>query len=326
MAEAADELKKLKEARYRNTLKSLKELKAEQLEEVSIGAEMELSTRDIIKKGELLHISEIASDIEAASKEWGRVGGTSTGLPSLDARIGGLRGGDIIMFAGNPGGGKSALAGNIAVNVSRGAHVLFISLEMLPKRIGARFMYYNNGTINGLNISFQKESIVDYRSLRALFEKASDKGMKLAVLDYFQYLGRGMDMNEVAKMSVVCKKLAQEFEVPFIIILSLRKGGTQFSRKWTDVELEDLMGTSAIGYDADAVIVASRTDPQNKPDPDHQWLKVVKVRDMPNDPSDYIRLHWDKTKVSEIKGEPEWIPSDEDIEEIDEKELDNRLL
>ena len=314
-----DEIKKLKAARFKNAVKSLKDLAPDQLEDIAIGAEIELAKRDIQERGSLLHISEIAKDIEITSREWGKVGGVSSGLPSLDARIGGLRPGDIIMIAGNPGGGKSALAGNIAVSVSKAHPVLFISLEMLPKRIGARFMHYNKGTLDGIDINFQRESAIDYRHLRPLFEKAAEKGTKLAVLDYFQYLGRGMELNEIAKMSVEMKKLAQEFEIPFIIILSLRKGGTQFQRKWTDVELEDLMGTSAIGYDADAVIVASRKDPDNNFDPDHQWLKIVKVRDMP-DSDEYIRLKWDKTRVSEVRNEPDWIPNEQDIKEAEELE------
>jgi len=296
-----------KEYKAKNIKKGLAELETEALEDVVIHGEMELSSRDPIERGGLVHISELIDAINGASKEWGLVGGISTGLISLDKRIGGLRKGDIIMVAGNPGGGKSALAGNIAVNVSREHHVLFISLEMLPHRIGARFKHYNGGKLDGMDISFQKESAIDYRHLRPLFENAKLKGMKLAVLDYFQYLGRGMELNEVAKMSVEMKKLAQEFEVPFIIILSLRKGGTQFKRKWVDVELEDLMGTSAIGYDADAVIVASRRDPDNKFDEDHQWLKIVKVRDMPEF-DEYVRLKWDKTKVSEVDPQDEWVP------------------
>lgn len=265
-----------------------------------------------------MHIRELADEIDEAAKQWGRVGGISTGLPSLDARIGGLKEGDIIMIAGNPGGGKSALAGNIAVHVSKQHHVLFISLEMLPHRIGARFKHYNNGNIDDLNISFQRESTMDYRHLRPLFENAARLGMKLVVLDYFQYLGRGMELNEVAKMSVEMKKLAQEYKVPFIIILSLRKGGTQFKRKWTDVELEDLMGTSAIGYDADAVIVASRKDPDNEFDPEHQWLKIVKVRDMPEDPDKYLRFGWDKTRVSELPDD-DWIPVVSETKEEEEE-------
>jgi len=308
-----DEIAKLNAARYKAALKTIKSLAPEQLEEISYGVEEELSKRDIVEHGELVDIQDLKVDIELASHDWGKVGGLSTGLPSLDARIGGLRQGDIIMLAGNPGGGKSALAGNIAVNVARHSRVLFVSLEMLPKRIGARFMHYNGGTIDNLQISFQKESAIDYRHLKPLFEKAQAVGMKLAVLDYFQYLGRGMELTEIAKMSVEMKRLAQEFEVPFIIILSLRKGGTQYKRKWTDIELEDLMGTSALGYDADAVIVASRRNSDNEFDPDHQWLKIVKVRDMPEHPDEYIKLHWDKTRVSEDKYS--WVPDDKDIEE-----------
>ena len=50
--------------RARSILKTLGELSPEVLEDISIGAEQELANREIADKGELVHIVDIADDIE----------------------------------------------------------------------------------------------------------------------------------------------------------------------------------------------------------------------------------------------------------------------
>src|SRR5438876_8652209 len=49
----------------------------------------------------------------------GRLSGLATGLRDLDSRMGGLQASDLIIIAGRPGMGKTALATNIAYNVAR---------------------------------------------------------------------------------------------------------------------------------------------------------------------------------------------------------------
>ena len=49
----------------------------------------------------------------------GKLSGLATGLRDLDAIMGGLQPSDLIILAGRPGMGKTALATNIAYNVAR---------------------------------------------------------------------------------------------------------------------------------------------------------------------------------------------------------------
>lgn len=298
-SEARDKLKQIK---FNSALKALSDLDTEQVEEIVLGGEQELSERDPEERGGIVHIQTIANKIDQAYDKWGKVSGISTGYPSLDAKIGGLKKGELLLIGGETNNGKSAVAANIAVNVSREHGVLYISLEMLQEEIGSRVKYMNGGTLEGLDLMFQEEYTIDYRHIQPLFEKATAFGqVKLVVLDYLQYLGRGMTLDEVAKMSQLLKKSALRYQVPFIVIVSLRKGdGGKFKRKWTDIEVEDLMGTSAIGYDADVAMVVSRKDTENQYDPEHVWLKIIKSRNMPLDYNDrYIRFDWDKTKITE---------------------------
>lgn len=311
---AEEELDKIKQSRYKNAVKTLSSLDAVQLEDVILGAETELSKHEPESFGELLlDIETLADDIAEEEKTWGMVSGISTGLPTLDARIGGLKPGELILIGGKPKNGKTALAQNIATYVSRKHPVLFITLELLARQTGVRVKHINGGVLPDAGMFMvQAQHRIDYRHIKPLFEQAKAKGVKLVVLDYLQFLGRGMDNNEVAKMSKEMKTLALEFEIPFIVIVSLRKGDTKFNTKWYDVELDDIMGTSAIGYDADAILVCSRRDMDNEKDADHLYVKVVEVRSMP-DSGEFLRYSWDKTRITEVMEEREGDLSDQGI-------------
>ena len=49
----------------------------------------------------------------------GKLSGLATGLNDLDAKMGGLQSSDLIIVAGRPGMGKTALATNIAYNIAK---------------------------------------------------------------------------------------------------------------------------------------------------------------------------------------------------------------
>lgn len=308
------------QAQYRAkaVLRSLKDLAPDSLEDIAIGAEQELANRDQEEKGSLTHISEIADDIEEASKLWGKVSGISTGYANLDAQIGGLKPGELLLVGGETNNGKSALAQNIAVNVSKNHGVLFITLEMQKTEAGSRIKHMNGGSIEGLNMMFQTEYQIDYRHLEALFKNGVERGVEFVVLDYLQYMGRGMTLDEVAKMSKLMKAMALKYSVPFMVIVSLRKSdGGKFKRKWTDIEVEDLMGTSAIGYDADIALVASRKNLEGEFETDRFYAKVIKSRNMPLDYDNrFLEFEWDNTRIKEL---PNWLPkSDDEIKDAKE--------
>lgn len=93
---------------------------------------------------------------EAAYQRDGRTTGVSTGFTELDAKLGGLHKGELIVLAARPSMGKTALATNIAFNAARafreetdetghkkhvdGAVVGFFSLEMSAEELGTRIL------------------------------------------------------------------------------------------------------------------------------------------------------------------------------------------
>ena len=261
------------------------------------GAEIEETPND-----ELIHITDVAEQITEAYNSWGKTTGLLTGLPSLDEKIKGMGKGHVILIGGETSQGKSALATNIAVNVAKTKPVLFITLEMQFEEIGSRIMKINGGTIDGLDMMFQKEHRLTYKDIKPLIKRAMELGeIEFVVLDYLQYLGRGMNEREVAIMSKEIKTLALEFNVPFMVIVSLRKSeGGKNKRKWTDIEIEDYMGAGAIGYDCDVGLIASRKDMDGEFDSEHMYVKVLKTRNAAIDYDDrYIKFKWDETRIYE---------------------------
>ena len=248
---------------------------------------------EIKKNDDLIHLSEI----EDPDINW-----ISTGYTTLDDKIRGLAGGHVVLIGGETSNGKSALATNIAVNISRQMPVLYITLEMLHHELKKRIELCNNGTVDGLDMIFQKDFRITYKDVEPIILKAKAMGeIKAVVLDYLQYLGRGMTLDEVARMSKEIKSLALKYQVPMIVIVSLRKSEAgKNKRKWTEIEIEDLMGTASIGYDCDTALVVSRKDLDNEFDPDKVFIRVLKTRNTKLDYHDrYIQLEWKETKIIE---------------------------
>ncbi|QBX37238.1 replicative DNA helicase [Brevundimonas sp. S30B] len=100
---------------------------------------------------------------EAAFKRDGKLSGISTGLVDLDRKLGGLHPSDLLILAGRPSMGKTALATNIAFHVARsyvwepddgapsgrrtvdGGRVFFGSLEMSAEQLAARILSERSG-------------------------------------------------------------------------------------------------------------------------------------------------------------------------------------
>jgi replicative DNA helicase len=103
-----------------------------------------------------------AVDIAAAAyKREGKLSGLATGLVDLDRQMGGLQTSDLIILAGRPGMGKTALATNIAFNIAKayrgekqpdgtiktvnGGIVGFFSLEMSAEQLATRIIAEQSG-------------------------------------------------------------------------------------------------------------------------------------------------------------------------------------
>src|SRR5207302_910094 len=78
---------------------------------------------------------------DAAYKRGARTVGTPTGFTEVDKMLGGLHRSDLVVLAGRPSMGKTALATNIGFNAAQnGETVGFFSLEMANEQLGARVL------------------------------------------------------------------------------------------------------------------------------------------------------------------------------------------
>lgn len=117
---------------------------------------------------------------ERALNSGGHVSGITTGLDSINARIGGLHRSDLIILAGRPGMGKTSLATNIAFNAamrrvrdredgiaddkSVGAGVAFFSLEMSADQLATRILS-EQAEISSQKLRMGEISHHDFRNL-----------------------------------------------------------------------------------------------------------------------------------------------------------------
>jgi replicative DNA helicase len=91
---------------------------------------------------------------ERAAARGGRISGVTSGFTDIDNLLGGLQPSDLLILAGRPGMGKTALGTNIAFHAAQqymrdleanaeypsGAPVLFFSLEMAAQQLSARIL------------------------------------------------------------------------------------------------------------------------------------------------------------------------------------------
>src|SRR5215213_3404761 len=118
---------------------------------------------------------------EKALNTGGGLSGITTGLENVNAKTGGLHHSDLVILAGRPGMGKTALATNIAFNTaqrfiqdtvvdglapekSAGAPVAFFSLEMSADQLATRILAEQSG-IPSENLRMGKISQQDFRNL-----------------------------------------------------------------------------------------------------------------------------------------------------------------
>jgi replicative DNA helicase len=115
---------------------------------------------------------------ERALKSGGHLSGITTGLNALNAKIGGLHRSDLVILAGRPAMGKTALATNIAfaaaerlmrdkadgIDKTSGAGVAFFSLEMSADQLATRILA-EQSNISSEDLRMGKISQAQFRDL-----------------------------------------------------------------------------------------------------------------------------------------------------------------
>lgn len=238
-------------------------------------------------------LEKVLSTAQQALGRDGHIVGVTTGLYELDKCIGGLHKSDLIILAGRPSMGKTALAVNIGFNAAKayqegkkeGAKVLFFSLEMSSEQLAMRILGYESGipsdrvrrgAINSKDLQHlagisQKLSSVPFfiddtpalsiSALRSRVRKMKrQENIGLVIVDYLQLLSEGgKNENRVQELSVLTrglKALAKELDIPVIAASQLSRAVEQ--REDKHPQLSDLRESGTIEQDADIVVFIYR--------------------------------------------------------------------
>ena len=219
--------------------------------------------------------------------------GVPTGLNDLDEKLGGLHKSDLVIIAGRPSMGKTALATNIAYYAAKNMQennekgsVAFFSLEMSSEQLSTRILS-EQARISSSEIRRGKASeetlnryIETSRNLYDLplyidetpaiaISTLSNRarrikrlfGLKLVVVDYIQLMRTNtnrMDgrVQEISEITQGLKALAKELNVPVVALSQLSRAVEQRDDKIP--QLSDLRESGSIEQDADVVVFVYR--------------------------------------------------------------------
>ena len=218
--------------------------------------------------------------------------GVPTGLRDLDDRLGGLHKSDLVIVAGRPAMGKTALATNIAFNAAtsiqktnRKSCIAFFSLEMSSEQLSTRILaeqsrIKSNDIRRGKISEEQFEQFLETSkniselplyidetpaiTIAALSNRARRikrlYGLDMVVIDYIQLMRASNSNNgrvqEISEITQGLKALAKELAVPVLALSQLSRAVEQRDDK--KPQLSDLRESGSIEQDADVVMFVYR--------------------------------------------------------------------
>ena len=221
--------------------------------------------------------------------------GVPTGLKDLDQKLGGLHKSDLIILAGRPSMGKTALATNIAYNSAQNildrqekSSVAFFSLEMSSEQLSTRILSeqariksddIRRGKVSEEEINRYIETSRNIYNLPLYIDETPAItiatlcnrarrikrlfGLSLVVVDYIQLMRSNSVKNEgrvqeISEITQGLKALAKELSVPVLALSQLSRAVEQRDDK--QPQLADLRESGSIEQDADVVMFVYREE------------------------------------------------------------------
>jgi replicative DNA helicase len=260
----------------------------------------DLATAGDVKGGFVAFSESLTRAITQAQLAYQREGsitGITTGLADMDKKLGGLQRSDLVILAGRPAMGKSALATNIAVAAARayldsngkeGAVTGFFSLEMSAEQLATRVLADMSSvssdkirrgevrdtdfhkfveasqSLSRLPLFFDDTPALTISAIRTRARRLKRQhGLGLIVVDYLQLLqgsgnGRG-EQNRVLEISEITRGLKAIAKELDIPVLALSQLSRAVeSRDNKRPQLSDLRESGSIEQDADVVMFVYR--------------------------------------------------------------------
>jgi len=261
--------------------------------------------------------------LESVSATEGFITGVPTGFDDFDRLTAGLQPSDLIIIAGRPSMGKTALALNIGYNaaVLTGKGVAIFSLEMSKMQLGIRLLGFDAGIdATRLRTGFLRDSdwarlansanrlselpifIDDSSAITVLEMKAKCRRLKrkrelgLVIVDYLQLIqGRRSAESrqlEISEISRSLKALAKDLNVPVLALSQLNRRVEDRPNKRP--QLADLRESGAIEQDADVIVFIYRDEVYHPTTEENRNVAEIIVAKQRNGPTGYFKLTFQK--------------------------------
>ena len=257
--------------------------------------------------------------IERLYEKKERVTGVPTGFTDMDEMTSGLQPSDLIIVAGRPSMGKTALALSMAqyAAIEKREIVAIFSLEMSKEQLVLRMLCSEArvdahklrsgflgrtdwpkltsaaGRLAEAPIYIDDSPAMTVLEMRAKARRLkAERGLGLVIVDYLQLMrGRGSADNreqEISDISRSLKALAKELAIPVIALSQLSRAvETRGGDK--KPQLADLRESGAIEQDADVVMFIFREEVYRQTEENHGIADIL-LRKQRNGPTGEIRL------------------------------------
>jgi replicative DNA helicase len=249
----------------------------------------------VVERIDLLYNRDNPSDVT----------GVPTGFTDLDRMTSGLQPGDLVIVAGRPSMGKTALALNIAEHVAleAGLPVGVFSMEMSATQLVMR-MLGAVGKLDQHKVRTGRLADEDWRRLTDAVGKLNEAPMQidetaalnalelrararrlhrhfgklgLIVVDYLQLMSAASSgenrATEISEISRSLKALAKELNVPVMALSQLNRSLEQRPNKRP--VMSDLRESGAIEQDADVILFIYRDEVYNPDTPDKGRAELI---------------------------------------------------
>jgi replicative DNA helicase len=291
-------------------------------EVVDTAEQLVFEVSDRKSQGTYLHLKEVVKDsietIDRLYQKKEHVTGVPTGYVDFDIKTAGLQPSDLIVVAGRPSMGKSALALGIAeyAGVTQKIPTAIFSLEMSKEQLVQR-MLCSHAKVDAHKVRTGYLATSDWPRLTAAAGKLSEApifiddapaisvmelrakarrlkahhDIQLIILDYLQLMRGSLNMEnrqqEISEISRCLKALARELRVPVLAISQLSRAVE--SRTDHRPQLSDLRESGAIEQDADVVVLILREE-YYSPTPENQGSAEIIIAKQRNGPVGSLKL------------------------------------
>lgn len=279
----------------------------------------ERTTRDLVPIKQIAHA--YLDRIQALNERDGDIVGVPTGFVDLDRLLGGLNKSDLIILAGRPGMGKTALQSGFALTAAlkHGKRVAIFNLEMSGEQLVQRMIASETkidsqrlrrgrlmehewpifmeavGRLSETRMFIDDTPSITTNQLRTKCRRLyAEHGLDLVMIDYLQLMQAERSTNnrvmEISEISRGLKGLARELDIPVLAAAQLSRAVEQ--RQDKRPLLSDLRDSGSIEQDADIVMFIYRDEYYNPDTTDRPNIAELNIAKHRNGPTGTIDLYW----------------------------------